>query len=209
MQADRLKNVTKQTNNPFLNMYQFDVEFRNGKISPYYVASRSPNVESLEAVTHAHHSDAIIIYAIYGEQKDKIVLVRQFRYPVNGYTYELPAGLVEKGEDMYSAGIRELYEETGLTFNPKKVDNAYTRPFFSTPGLSDESAGAIYGYCTGTPSNSNQEESEDIQIILADKNECKRILKEENVPIMCAYHLMHFIHNKDDDPLDFLDEISI
>lgn len=204
----RVKHVTKQTNNPFLNMYQFEVEYRNGKTSPYYVASRSPNAENLEALTHKHHSDAIIIYAIYGEKKDKIVLVRQFRYPINDYLYELPAGLVEKGEDIYEAGVRELYEETGLTFIPKKVDKAYTKAFFSTPGLSDESAGAIYGYCTGVPSNCNQEESEDIQIILADKNECKRILKEEKLPIMCAYHLMHFIHNKDDDPLSFLDEIN-
>lgn len=203
----RVKNVTKQTNNAFLNMYKFDVEYRNGNINPYYVASRSPNIENLEAVSHNHHSDAITIYAIYGEKKDKIVLIRQFRYPINDYLYELPAGLIEKGEDMYIAGSREFYEETGLTFTPKRVDNAYTRPFFTSPGLSDESAGAIFGYCSGTPSNSHQEDSEDIQIILADKSECKRILKEENVPIMCAYHLMHFIHNKDEDPLSFLDEI--
>ena len=68
---NRLKNVSKQTNNPFLNMYKFDVEYRNGNINPYYVASRSPNIENLEAVTHKHHSDAIIIFAVYGEKKIK------------------------------------------------------------------------------------------------------------------------------------------
>jgi ADP-ribose pyrophosphatase len=40
-------------------------------------------------------------------------------------------------------------------------------------------------------------------VILADREECKRILKEENVAIMCAYMLMHFIASEGD-PLAFL-----
>lgn len=51
-----VKTVAKQTNNPFLNMYRFDVEYRNGSIKPYYFASRSPNIE---AKTHEHHSDEL------------------------------------------------------------------------------------------------------------------------------------------------------
>ena len=106
---------------------------------------------------------------------------------------------------MAQAGIREIYEETGLVFEPKVTEGAYTRPFFTTVGMTDESCGTIYGYCSGTPTNEHEEESEDIEIVLADREECKRILKEENVAIMCAYMLMHFIHTKGD-PLEFLDE---
>ncbi len=204
---NRVKNITKQTNNRFLNLYEFQAERRNGKVAPYFVASRVSNMNDLKAVSHNQHSDGVIIYAVYGEQKDKIVLIRQFRYPINDYIYEFPAGLVEDGEDMFEAGIREIYEETGLSFTPKKVDSAYSKPFFTTVGMTDESCGTVYGYCSGTPSNTHQEDSEDIQIILADREECKRILKEENVAIMCAYMLMHFIHNTNDDPLSFLDEI--
>ena len=128
--------------------------------------------------------------------------MRQFRYPVNGYVYEFPAGLVEPGEDMLEAGIREMYEETGLRFTP--VDGgAYSRPFFTTVGMTDESCGTVFGYCSGEPSNSHQEGTEDIQVILADRDECRRILKEENVAIMCAYMLMHFIASEGD-PLAFL-----
>ncbi len=204
---NRVKNITKQTNNRFLNLYEFQAERRNGKVAPYFVASRVSNMNDLKAVSHNQHSDGVIIYAVYGEQKDKIVLIRQFRYPINDYIYEFPAGLVEDDEDMFEAGIREIYEETGLFFTPKKVDSTYSKPFFTTVGMTDESCGTVYGYCSGTPSNTHQEDSEDIQIILADREECKRILKEENVAIMCAYMLMHFIHNTNDDPLSFLDEI--
>ena len=40
---------------------------------------------------------------------------------------------------------------------------------------------------------------------MADREEVKRILREENVAIMCAYMLMHFL--KDEDPFHFLQEI--
>ena len=53
----------------------------------------------------------------------------------------------------------------------------------------------------------HQEASEDIEIVLADREECKRILKEEKVAIMCAYMLMHFIHCPQEDPLAFLEEM--
>ena len=69
--------------------------------------------------------------------------------------------------------------------------------------MTDESCGTVFGYCRGTPTNTNQESSEDIQVVIADREECRRILKEENVAIMCAYMLMLF-YASDVDPLKFL-----
>ena len=112
--VDRVKGVEKVTDNPFLNLYNFDVEKRNGKTGKYYVASRKKDPTQLKAATHKNTSDGVIIYSVYGEKKDKIVLIKQFRYPINAYVYEFPAGLVEPGEEMAQAGIREIYEETGL-----------------------------------------------------------------------------------------------
>ena len=199
---DRVQGIRKLTDNRYVNLYELDATFRDGSRAPYYVASRRKNIESLKAVTHDNHPDGVILYGVYGEQKDKVVLVRQFRYPLNGYVYEFPAGLVEPGEDMLSAGIREMKEETGLEFFPLE-GGAYSRPFFTTIGMTDESCGTVFGYCSGEPGNDGQEGSEDIQVVLADREECRRILKEENVAIMCAYMLMHFIASEGD-PLAFL-----
>ena len=196
---DRVNGIKKLTDNRFLNLYELDATFRDGSNAPYYVASRRKNIESLKSVTHDNHADGVILYGVHGEARDKLVLVRQFRYPINGYVYEFPAGLVEPGEDMLEAGIREMFEETGLNFTPVST----ARPFFTTIGMTDESCGTVFGYCTGEPSNANQEGTEDIQVVLADREECKRILKEENVAIMCAYMLMHFIASEGD-PLAFL-----
>lgn len=200
---NRVKNIKKQTRNRFLNLYELEVEHRDGKSSPYFLASRSEEASDLKITTGKNIPDGVAIYGIYGEKKDKVALVRQFRYSINDYIYEFPAGLVEKGEDATDAAVREMYEETGLTLAPIECKEGYNRPFFTTIGMTDESCATVYGYLSGEPTNLHQEASEDIQVILADKDECKRILKEENVAIICAYMLMHFIHSEDD-PFDFL-----
>ena len=198
--------IEKKTDTPYLNFYEFEAIQRNGTVAsvPYYVASRAKRIEDLKAVTHQNRADGVILYGVWGEQKDKVVLIRQFRYPLGGYCYEFPAGLVEQGEDLLTTAVREMYEETGLQFTPIDAGN-YSRPFFTTIGMTDESCGTVYGYCSGTPTNVHQEDSEDIQVILADRDECRRILKEENVAIMCAYMLMHFIASEGD-PLSFISE---
>ena len=142
------------------------------------------------------------MYSLYGEKRDKIVLVRQYRVSIDDYIYEFPAGLVEPGEEFHEAAVREMHEETGLTFHPLKVDPCYEKPFFTTIGLTDEACSAVYGWCEGEISRKYLEESEVIEVVLADREEAKRILKEENVAIMCSYHLMHFIY--DEEPFAFL-----
>lgn len=191
----------------FLNFFTMDVTHKSGRDSTYFVASRAKKVEELKAVTHKNTADGVIIYSVYGEKKDKVVLVRQYRYPIDGYIYEFPAGLVEAGEDFKDAGKRELKEETGLDLMPLSVDDSYTRPYFTTIGMTDESCGTVYGYASGIPNKLGQEDSEEIQIVLADKAEVRRILKEENVAIMCAYMLMHFLNSKEGEPFDFLNII--
>ena len=198
----KIGKIEKKTNTPYLNFYEMEAHFRDGHVAPYYVASRAKSVEKLKAISRRNDPDGVILYGVYGEEKDKVVLIRQYRYPLGDYVYEFPAGLVEPGEDMLEAGIREMYEETGLTFAPVEAGD-YSRPFFTTIGMTDESCGTVYGYCSGTPSVAGQEGTEDIQVVLADREECKRILREENVAIMCAYMLMHFIATEGD-PLEFL-----
>lgn len=198
----RIGKIEQKTHNRFLNFYELEAVHRNGCSSPYYMASRARDIAQLKAVSHKNPPDGVILYGVYGENRDRVVLIRQYRYPLGGYVYEFPAGLVEEGEDMLTAGIREMYEETGLTFTPKE-GGSYSKPFFTTVGMTDESCGTVFGYCSGEPTSCHQEDSEEIQVVLANREECRRILKEENVAIMCAYMLMHFIASEGD-PLVFL-----
>lgn len=199
-----IQNIQQKTHSRFLNYYELEAVHRDGSISPYYMTSRAKDASQLKAVTHQNRPDGVILYGVYGEEQDRVVLIRQYRYPLGDYVYEFPAGLVEEGEEMGAAGVREMYEETGLTFTPVDA-GCYSRPFFTTVGMTDESCGMVFGYCSGTPTSIHEEASEEIQVILADRGEAKRILREENVAIMCAYMLMHFIASEGD-PLAFIKE---
>ena len=193
-------NIEKKAGSRFLSYYELEAIHRDGSVSPYYVASRNPDPKTLKAVTHENKPDGVVIYSIHG---DKVVLIRQYRYPIGDYIYEFPAGLVEPGEDMEQAAIRELYEETGLRLTPIP-GGCCSRPFFTTVGMTDESCGTVFGRCEGEPTSIHQEATEEIQVVLADREECRRILREENVAVQCAYMLMHFIASQDD-PFRFLD----
>ncbi len=46
---------------------------------------------------------------------DQLVLVNQFRYGINAFSWEIPGGVIEHGEDPVLAGTRELLEETGYS----------------------------------------------------------------------------------------------
>lgn len=65
---------------------------------------------------------------------ERVILVRQYRYAVDGWIWELPAGNVEPGEDPEAAARRECAEETGRT--PVTVERIGA--FYPTPGYCDE-----------------------------------------------------------------------
>ncbi len=78
------------------------------------------------------HSDCVAIIAI--DDKDNILLVNQFRKPVEKELLEIPAGGIELGEDPVDCVRRELREETG--FLPQKVERL--GGFYSSPGYCTE-----------------------------------------------------------------------
>ena len=198
----KINDVKMTTANRFLNMFEVDATDKNGRPARYFVASRAERVEDLKIRTGQNKPDGVIIYSLYGEKRDRVVLIRQYRYPVDGYVYEFPAGLVDAGENYEQAAVREMHEETGLVFTPLKTDPMYQEPRFTTVGLTDESCATVYGYSTGSVSGKYLEASEEIEVVLADRGEVRRILKEERVAIMCAYQLMHFL--ADEEPFRFL-----
>ncbi|MDO4274540.1 MAG: NUDIX hydrolase [Eubacteriales bacterium] len=199
----QIHSVDKLTDNKYVNLYNVKATSVHDTTVSYFVASRAKSVEELKLKTRKNTPDGVIIYSIYGEKRDRVVLVRQYRYTLDDYIYEFPAGLVEPGEDFHQGAVREMYEETGLSLEPLKVAEAYERPYFTTIGMTDESCATVYGYASGVISTQAQEDSEEIEVVLADKEEVRRILREENVAIMCAYMLMHFL--EDEEAFSFLE----
>jgi len=84
-----------------------------------------------------------------------IILVKQFRYPLQKTLIELPAGKLDKGEDPLVCATRELEEETGYKAKQiKKLGEIYTAPGYCTEILHIYSASGLI------PGDHNREEGE-------------------------------------------------
>lgn len=185
-------------------MYEADAVMRDGSHFPYYFATRRKDGE-LMCQTGELRADGIVIYPVYKPQPDRLVVIRQFRYPINQYIYELPAGLVDQGEDAPTAAVRELKEETGLTFEPCPCcPDFLSRPFIQAQGMADECDITVFGYADGEIATDAAEDTEDIQAFLADKTEVRRILREEFVSVRAAYLMMVFLKSDPAQPFEFL-----
>lgn len=88
---------TKKADFPLFKVFEDVVELPNGLELDYYKVEKIPVVVILPMIS------------------DKIVMVKQYRYPIKSDSLELPAGHVWSGEDPQECAIRELKEETGFT----------------------------------------------------------------------------------------------
>jgi ADP-ribose pyrophosphatase len=79
------------------------------------------------------HPGAVAVVALDGD--DNVVLLRQYRHPVGGYLWELPAGLRDAdGEPPLETAKRELAEEVQLAAERWSL----LTTSYSTPGFCDE-----------------------------------------------------------------------
>ncbi|SHN78335.1 NUDIX domain-containing protein [Desulfitobacterium chlororespirans] len=76
------------------------------------------------------HPGAVGILPFKGEE---LLLVRQYRYPIERITLEIPAGKLDPGEAPLACAERELREETGYGGTLEHLISIYT-----TPGFTDE-----------------------------------------------------------------------
>src|SRR5690625_854611 len=86
------------------------------------------------------HPGAVAIIALTKEKE--LILVEQYRKPLEQSILEIPAGKIEPNEDPEVTALRELEEETGYT--TKKLN--YITSFYTSPGFADEIIHIYYTY---------------------------------------------------------------
>lgn len=118
------------------NKYLYTSSFANVVIQTYEVKKHDHNYIVLEKPYNA----SAVLPVIFNDDMTKIEgihLVKQFRPAVGKYLIEVPAGLLNEGENPSQAAVRELKEETGIIIREDsliKVGEGY-----SSPGYTDES----------------------------------------------------------------------
>ncbi len=104
----------------------------DGKIFKVHVDRvRFPNGNTVDVEVVRHPRSVVLIPM---PDPDHVVLVRQYRYPVDRWLWELPAGSVDSGEEPEAAARRECHEEIGKI--PRRA--VLIGSFLPTPGYCDE-----------------------------------------------------------------------
>ena len=169
--------IEKIAGTKFLSYYDLKYKNKNGKQNSWSAVSRADTKDYEKRLFEkSNQRDAVLIGA-YHIDMQKLVLVKQFRVPLNDYIYEIPAGLIDKGEDVLTSAKRELFEETGLELI--EITEVFENLYVS-PGVTDECVDIVFCTCKGDISDLHLEEDEDIEIGLYDEEEVRRILADKN-----------------------------
>jgi len=129
-------------------------------ISLYVDKIKSPMGQVMEREV-VKHLDAVGIVAV--TKNKEIVLVRQYRHPINDDLLEIPAGLLNDSESPSDCAVRELKEETG--YAAKNIERLSV--FYTSAGFTDE---RFYLYFTddieeGEPEREPGEEDLRVEIV--------------------------------------------
>lgn len=190
----RLDKIVTLESRPFLSMYDLHYTNKLGQKKFWTSASRKgEEVYKKRLLEHEKTPDAVLI-AAYHEELNKLVIVRQFRVPINDCIYEIPAGLIDDGEQIETCVKRELREETGLKLEKTiKVQ----KNLFVSPGMTDECGDLVIVTCSGEVSYEYLEPDEEIEILLCSSDEVREIIsKNENVDLKTLFVMNMFLHAK-------------
>ncbi len=167
-----IKGSRKLTAEKWLNLFEVRYVARTGDEKSWQIASRQKEPKCVSG--SYHRPDAVVIVPFH-TVKNKMVITREYRVPLNDYEYGFPAGLVDSGESVEQAAHRELMEETGLT-----VSRIIKRspPIYSSAGMTDESVVMVYVECEGEPSNSANTDFELIEILFISPDEALGLLSD-------------------------------
>ena len=89
-----------------------------------------------------YHADAVCIF-VYNKNKTKMLLIKEFRYPVNDFIIGTPAGFIDPNETIEQAALRELFEEVGYTKDQVTI-NCILEASYSAVGLSDQQVASVF-----------------------------------------------------------------
>ena len=111
---------------------------------------------------------------------DSIILIRQYRYSIDRWIWELPAGSLKPAEDPVEAAARECEEEIGLA--PGSVRRL--RSFYPTPGFCDEEM--IFFRCTdlrqpAADSDAKKDDDEDLEPRTFSLEEARRLVQSGEI----------------------------
>ena len=171
----KFKSIEKIHSGKFITRYDIHYETESGKAITYEMISREPNVKNIDELRH--HKNNAVVLVMHDESREHILLCKEFRMAVGEKVVNFPAGLIDEGETVEQAAVRELREETGLTLI--NIEDVW-KESYSAIGFANELNVVVVGTANGTiqPSDSEREE---IDAAWYSKDEVADLLKKERL----------------------------
>lgn len=193
MKQNKVTKIKPLVETRYLSLYEAEYENKVGNTRTWTIASRK-NIDTIQKQFFENKEDSAdgVIIAAYHKDKKKLVIIKQFRIPLNDYVYELTAGLIDPGEDARSTIGRELMEETGLKL-VDIIEDKGSEKIYVSPGMTDESLAFVFCTCEGEISSQYLEDDECIDAILVSQEEAKELIEsKEKFDIKCFLILQSF-----------------
>ena len=154
-------------------MKKIDDIYNGGRFKIERVEVDLPGGVTLERVV-VKPGGAVAMLPIEG---DSCYLIKQYRYPIDEYIYEAPAGTMNEGETPDETAYRELIEETGY-----RSDRLVPIGFiYTTPGYTNERIW-LYEAHSLTPSNEfHKDEDELIEVVKVKKEEVFEMIRDGRI----------------------------
>ena len=137
-----------------------------------------PNGRSV-TLEMVRHPGSVVLIPV--QDDGQVVLIRQYRYALDRWIWELPAGSLDPGEDPAAAAARECEEEIGLV--PGRVEFAgawYPTPGFCTEVMNYYRLGDLRERRAGeTPAH--KDEDEDIRVHVFTLDEARAMVRRGDI----------------------------
>lgn len=178
----------RQVSDGWIKKYVLTYRMPDGSAYEYESASRKdPEAYRAElegnAAGEPPAADAV---CIAGQTRDgELLLIREFRYPLNSWCIAFPAGLVDPGEDLAACVDRELREETGYALRTDlgaAALNPLPQAGFSSTGLTDETVHVVFAQIERA-ADAQPEPGEFIEPFLLPLGDIPHFLAENTTPI--------------------------
>jgi ADP-ribose pyrophosphatase len=139
---------------------------------------KMPNGRTV-TVDVVRHSRSVVLVPV--PEPGKVILIRQYRYAVNAFLWELPAGSVDEGESPEQAARRECHEEIGLV--PSTI--VRLSAMYPTPGYCDEEM--VFFRLSGLEKTDEQaavDEDEDIEAKVFELRDAREMIRRGEIQDM-------------------------
>ena len=184
------ENIKTLFDTKFIHVY--DLQYEEGR--HYYDASRRKLSDLMAAKTDEEFQKALpdgvtcfIIIKCKGKEP-RLLTFYEYRYPTGQYLLSVPAGLLDEADKetenpIFTTAIREIKEETGLTFREGDRIEMVSPLALSSPGMTDESNGLVgvvmhVDDLSELSSEGAQGSEKFSEFELLTKEEARKILKE-------------------------------